>query len=127
MLSIQSAFYYLLLFPMFYTKIVLFPLHPVVSLFSCILHLLVGIIFFLFFFFFVCPVLFVLLYSALVSFESPFFNQFFFYLSPSFQFLLISVFFLATFPIHVLYFYLVFLMYIYQPLRSEGYDTKSIF
>ena len=47
-LSIQP-FCYVLSVSIFYSKIVLLPLHPVVGFYSCILHLLVGIVFYCYF------------------------------------------------------------------------------
>ena len=45
----NRPFYYVLSVPIFYSKIILLPLHPVVGLSSCILNLLVGRIFFSYF------------------------------------------------------------------------------
>ena len=65
-LSIQ-LFYYVLSLPIFYSKIVFFPLHPVVSMSSYILYLLFSRIFLRY-----------LLHRFSIPFKSPVFRQYLF-------------------------------------------------
>ena len=97
-LSIRS-FYYVLSVTMFYSKIVLFLLHQVIGMYSCILNLLRGRIFLHYF------GMFVLVDSIMVSFNFSFFSNNFKFISSSyivqlvfcFVFIFLSQYILACF------------------------------